>query len=456
MKNAVIFILLLTTVVVGYVAATSRLRLSLENLEGKTERVVRGDLRLPINATGEIRPARRVEIKAEASGEVIEIARRAGDRVKAGDLLIRLQPDDELRSVNRARQEVQIAEARLATARITLQQARSADIASAQAQVDQLVPGVELARFRKEKFEEIPDQRREEEMLQRSTSFASQLAQLQAAQASLEKAMLAVPRAEQEVKQAEATAESALASLGDAEKRLKKTDIVAPVDGVLADIRVQIGEVIQGGRTTLTGGTLLAVVLDVDRLIVRAEVDESDIGRVLAIAPAWAKPGREEGVAAPADLRDAARAMEKPPVITVESFRDQEFEGVIERIYPEPKSLNNVITYQVDVVVTSENRSILLPGMRADVRFTAEHVENVVLCPNEAIREGPEGGLGVYIPKPGAPTTERATQFVPCKLGLDDGNQVEIREGLAEGAIVYTKLPVKPERGKDRKKGRDG
>ena len=109
--------------------------------------------------------------------------------------------------------------------------------------------------------------------------------------------------------------------------------------------------------------------------------------------------------------------------------------------------------YLVDVVVTSENRSRLLSGMRAEVRFTSEHVENVLLCPNEAIREGPSGKLGVFVPKTGAQPSEHATEFVPCKFGLDNGNFSEVREGLNEGAIVYTKLPSKREETEKSRKG---
>lgn len=453
MKNFIIFLLVIATMVTGYVAATSRLRLSLEGLEGKTEHIHRGDLRLPINATGEVRPARRVEIKAEASGEVIELTRYAGDRVTAGDVLIRLNKDDEQRSVDRARQDVQIAEAQLTMIRLVLEQAQTADLAAAQAQVDQLRPNEEFSRYRYEKVEEVgPESFNEEERIQRKTAWENAKAQLDAAIATLEKARLAIPRAEQEVKKAEAAYESALATLGDAEKRLVKTDIVSPIGGIVADMRTQIGEVIQGGRTTLTGGTVLAVVLDVDELIVRAEVDESDIGRVLAIAPAWSRPGRANDTAVPPDWTAAAAIGDTPPRITVESFRDQEFTGVIKRIYPEPKSLSNVITYLVDVVITSPNQDVLLSGMRADVRFTAEHAEGVLLCPNEAIREGPDGRFGVYVPKPGADPNDRLTEFVPVKLGLDDGNHVEIREGLEEGMVVYTRMPVKHDR--DRKRGR--
>lgn len=455
MKNTIIAILLLTVVVVGYYAATT-LRLPMENIAGKTEKVIRSDLTLPINATGAVTPALRIEVKSEASGEVIEIARRAGDRVQSGDLLIRLQPDDEQRSVDRSTQDLQIAEARLDTSRINLEQARGADIASAQAQVDQLEPLVTLAKFRKEKLDRLPEeQKNDEEVVQRNTEVDRQIAQLDAAKAGLERAKLAIPRAEHELKQAEAAYEAAKANLGDAQKRLSKTTITSPIDGVIADVKVQIGEVIQGGKTTFTGGTVLAIVLDAERLLVRAEVDESDIGRVLALAPPWARPGHDESVKMPDKPSEAAKTMQHLPRITVESFRDEEFQGLIERIYPEPKSLQGVVTYLVDVVVTSENRGRLLSGMRAEVRFTSEHVENVLLCPNEAIREGPNGNLGVYVPKPGAAPNEYKTEFVPCKFGLDNGNFSEVREGLEEGAVVYTRLPAKrDDKDKAQKKGR--
>ncbi|MFQ5589906.1 MAG: efflux RND transporter periplasmic adaptor subunit [Phycisphaerae bacterium] len=446
MKNTIIFILLLTTVVAGYVAATGRLRLSLEGLTGKTAQIARGDLTLPINATGEVRPGCRVEIKAEASGEVIEIARHAGDRVNAGDVLVRLQQDDEQRSVNRAQLELKVAQARFEDARVVLKRTRTADLQAAQARVDQLSELVRLSKYRLDKLAALEQyQRNEEEMLQRETTHRSQLAELAGAEAALERARLAVPQAEQKVIQAEAAYETAQNNLGDAQKRLAKTVVTSPIDGIVADVFTQIGAVIQGGKTTLTGGTLLAVVLDMDRLIVRAEVDEADIGRVLAIAPPWAKPGHDNTSQLPENLAEAITSMEYLPTVTVESFRDEEFQGVIERIFPEPKSFSGVVTYLVDVVVTSENRARLLPGMRADVRFTSEHAENVILCPNEAIREGPDGGLGVYIPKKGSPPDERETQFIPCKFGLDNGNYSEVRAGLEEGMAVYTRLPARKE-----------
>ena len=452
MKNAFIVLLLIALLVVGYYAATT-LRLANPNIEGKTEKIRRGDLARAINATGEVKPALRVEIKSEASGEVIEIARRPGDRVKAGELLIRLQKDDEQRSVNRASQDLQSAKARLDTAKIHLELARGSELRSAQSQVDQLVPAVELTAFRLDKIKKLPpEQTNEEEILERTTTHQRQVAQLEAAQANLEKAKLAVPLAEHELTSAEATFEAAKSNLADAQKRLSKTDIVSPISGIVSKMNTQIGEVIQGGKTTLTGGTVLAAVLDDERVLVQAEVDEADIGRIRDISPEWAIPGRDAARQMPVDLNEAMSKVQHPPTISVESFRDEDFTGVIERIYPEPKSLTGVVTYLVDVVITSENKSKLLTGMRADVSFTSEYVKNALLCPNEAVREGPRGKLGVYIPKPDSLPGEHETQFVDVRFGLDNGNYSEVLEGLDEGTFVYIKLPAKPDKDKEKKK----
>lgn len=454
MKNALIAVLVLALVVVGYVAATSTLRLSLEGVEGKTVKLKRGNLTVPINATGEVLPNRRVVIKAEASGEVIEIARQPGDRVQTGDLLIRLQRDDEQRNVNRAELDLDVAKAQLEEARINLKQAKTAELESARSAVDQIKASLDLAKFRADRVREEPDLYHPEERLQRTSAYDELLARLDGAKAALQKANLAIPRLTQEVRRAEAMHEVYKNNLGDAQKRLAETDIIAPINGIVGQIRAQIGEVIQGGKTTITGGTELAVVLDMDKLLVRAEVDEADIGRVLAIAPQWARPGHAQDVTVPDDLVAAAAEREHLPVITVETFRDEEYTGIIERVYPEPKNLTGVVTYLVDVVIISENRESLLSGMRADVRFTSQYAEDVVLCPNEAIREGPGGKLGVYIPRPDTPPDEHETRFVACDFGLDDGNYSEVRRGLDQGAIVYTKLPAKQDRNGERRKRR--
>lgn len=454
MKNVLIAILLLTTLAGGYYWVTQQ-RLSLVDMEGRTEKVIRGNLVLPITANGEVRPARRVEIKAEASGEVINIPRKPGDRVRVGDLLIQLNRDDEERSVKRARQDLEIAEARVKTAEYALQKMKTADLLVAESQVAELAQIVEYAKFQLDKLESLGEANRNpEELLLRRTTYLRNREQWEQAKQRVEGIRLSIPQAEQEVRQARATRETAEYNLADAEKRLSKTEIVAPIDGIVGDIRTQIGEIIQSGKTTFTGGTVLAVLLDVDRYVVRADVDEADIGRVRAIAPEWARPGVDSSIRMPDDLRAAVATMPDPPEITIEACRGEKFVGVIERIYPEPKTLQGVTTYAVDVVVASDNRDKLLSGMRAEVRFTSERADNVVLVPNEAIREGPRGHLGVFIPKADTPSREKQYEFVECRFGLDNGNYSEVLAGLTEGQVVYTKLPAKKDDDKNRSRRR--
>jgi multidrug efflux pump subunit AcrA (membrane-fusion protein) len=296
--------------------------------------------------------------------------------------------------------------------------------------------------YRKHKVEELdPHQRNQDELIERDTTYRSLLAQRDAALASYAKAKLLIPRLKQTVLQMEATKRTAEANLADAKRRLGKTDIASPIDGILAVVRTHVGEIVQGGKTTFTGGSELAVILDVSKILVRAEVDESEIARVRAISPEWAQPGNEDVALTLEGLIAASREMEHLPRITVEAFRDEEFAGVIERIYPEPQVINNVTTFQIDVVVTSPNREQLLPRMRAEVEFTSEHVSDVLLCPNEAIREGPNGKLGVYVPPKQSTDPEADPVFQPCVFGLNNGMFSEVREGIAEGATVYSKLP---------------
>ncbi|MHC5108604.1 MAG: efflux RND transporter periplasmic adaptor subunit [Planctomycetota bacterium] len=445
MKNFVIIILVAAVMVTGLMAIQSRWRVPLSNLQGTQEKVIRGDLTLPINATGEVRPARRVELKSEASGEVIEIARKPGDKVSTGDLIIRLEKTEEQRNVDKSKLDVKSAKARLAEAQIRQQLAAGADLDNAKAALQMAKESAKLSKFRMEKLAKLKDnQTNDEEKLQRHVAYQRDLSNVSQAEAGLEKAEAAIPLAEQSVAQAEASLERVQTILKDAEERLEETDIVAPLSGIVGDIRVEIGDVIQGGKTNFTGGTVLGSVLDMGTLRVGAEVDESDIEAVRQLAPAWAIPGRDEADKLPDDIYSTASSMERLPVINVESFQNEDFTGVIELINPEPRTVSGVVTYLVEVLIVSDNRKLLLPGMRADVRFTSQHVEDVLLCPNEAIREGRNNELGVFVPKEGADPQNPEYDFVPCEFGISNGRYSELEcEALAEGAMVYTKLPVR-------------
>ncbi len=457
MKKVLLLLVLALVVFVMWKASSTKLDLGF--MQGKTEVVRRGDLSIPITGTGEIEPKSRSEIKPEASGEVVEITVEAGQMVNANELIIRLDPEDEQRNVTRSTNEVARAKAALDQAELRYEQSKTAALAKLDAQITSIAAQLVEARFKLNKTKDLykRDFADEDALIQLQSRFDQLRANSNGLQADRQQAEIQIELARRDVILAEKTLESAETSLGDAEERLRETEIRAPIDGMISELSAEVGEVVQGGRTTFTGGTKLAVVADISDMYVRTEVSDADIGAVLWLAPPEARPGGvtlaeelEAGeiplMVSTAGVGDKINAVGTPVKIMVDSFRDESFEGLIERIYPEPEKVQNIVTYLVDIKVTSPNRKklALVLGMQADVEFTAQAVENAILIPHDAIRRGPDGNLGVWVEKKveGSPTPQR--QFVKCRFGLDNGLHAELLEGegITEGTVVYTKLPV--------------
>jgi HlyD family secretion protein len=90
----------------------------------QTGEVVRQDLRITAEATGQLEPIRQVEVKSKASGEVLSILVDTGDEVEAGALLARVEPRDVENAFNQAQADLDVARARLDIARSQLERSR--------------------------------------------------------------------------------------------------------------------------------------------------------------------------------------------------------------------------------------------------------------------------------------------------------------------------------------------
>jgi RND family efflux transporter MFP subunit len=202
---------------------------------------------------------------------------------------------------------------------------------------------------------------------------------------------------EQAIQTARAQVLQAEAALRYAQTQLSYTQIVSPIDGVIASVSTQEGETIAAGLTAPT----FVTIIDLSRLQVDALVDETDIGRV--------KVGQ-------------------PAAFTVDSFPDEEFEGRVTAIYPKAIIDQNVVDY--DVVVTIANpRGLLRPDMTANVTIEVATKENVLAVPNKAIKRE-EGGRAVYVMQGGSVVRR------PVKTGWKDSDYTEILSGLKEGERV--------------------
>jgi HlyD family secretion protein len=203
------------------------------------------------------------------------------------------------------------------------------------------------------------------------------------------------------VAQAEAALKTAVTNLG-------YTRIVSPVDGVVVSRNVDVGQTVAASFQT---PTLFTIAQDLTKMQIDTNVDEADIGKV--------KLGQDVE-------------------FTVDAYPDTTFRGKVSQIRIAPISVQNVVTY--DVVVLVDNKELkLMPGMTANVSVIVAEARGALKIPNAALRFRPvvpgrqvlEKGSGVWIAQ------DRKAVRVPVKLGISDGSYTELVSGnLKEGEAV--------------------
>lgn len=185
--------------------------------------------------------------------------------------------------------------------------------------------------------------------------------------------------------------------------------IIAPSSGVIIARGVEAGETVVGGTSAFGGGTALFTIADLSTLIVKAAINEVDIGKV--------KRG---------DL----------VALTVDAFPGDTAHGVVRLVPPAARQQERVRVFDVEIEVTS-GQQFLRPGMTANVRISGPVRSGVARVPVEAVllQEGKPivykiGGSG---PQP-----------VTVTLGLSDLFYVEILPGsaLAAGDSIALEDPV--------------
>ncbi len=182
----------------------------------------------------------------------------------------------------------------------------------------------------------------------------------------------------------------------------KPIPIIAPIDGTV------IVSTMQPGQTVVQTD---AIIVLSNRLIVQAQVDETDIGRV----------------------KEAQKAN-----ISLDAYPDIHATASVEHIYHESKTVNNVTIYQVDVIPDSVPE-VFRSGMTANVRIIEESRDDVLTLPLEAVKQQ-KGESVVWLKKDKNSNPKKTI----VTTGLSDETNIEIVSGLAENDIVVVKTSAKP------------
>ena len=166
--------------------------------------------------------------------------------------------------------------------------------------------------------------------------------------------------AEANLENAQAIVEQKQAALEQAEVDLARTELRAPIDGVIIKRDVNPGQTV---AVSLEAKTLFQIANDLREMEVHGKIDEADIGRV--------KPGQKV-------------------TFMVDAYPSRSFDGQVTQVRIAPEVVQNVVTYTV--VITAPNpEQLLLPGMTASLRILIDESTDVLKVPNQALRFRPKG-----------------------------------------------------------------
>ncbi|MBF0101925.1 MAG: efflux RND transporter periplasmic adaptor subunit [Desulfobacterales bacterium] len=382
--------------------------------ENKGEEVVtikKGALRVIVEATGRVVPNQEVEIKCKASGEIKKLPVDVSDAVKKDDILLQVDPEEEKRYVRKSEVSLSISQARHQQSILGLKTAEQEFITERTRAMSGLKSAEAKYKESKAKFERVTELLKKrmtsvEELDIAQNAYTQSLVDLETARTRIEALKtieIQIDQKHQDIKIAEAQVETDKISLSDAEQRLKDTTVLSPIDGIVSEKNVQIGQIIASGINNVGGGTTVMKLADLSIIYILVSVDESDIGKI---------------------------AIGQEVKITVDAYSNIIFSGVVERIATKGLLNSNVITFEVKVHVKGANHQLLKPEMTANVEIVTLDKDNVLLVPLTALdRKRHESFITVR--KPGNVNEQRKVT-----IGTSDGAMVEILSGISEGEQV--------------------
>lgn len=262
----------------------------------------RGRPETAVRINGRIEAA-QVDLAAKVAGRVVEVTVREGDRVKAGDLLVRLDLGETAVAVDRDRAGAEASDARL---RDLEEGSRDSEIAAAEADVADRAAAVDLARRERERVASLVAQQvaSAQELDRAQTVVARAAASLDAARERLRLAREGFRR--RQTDQARAESARARAVLRQSEILAAEGEIRAPADGIVLHRLAEPGQLLGAGRPALT----LAFA---DRLYLRGFVPETAMGRVRPGMPATIEVDAFPGRSFPARVTEISPEAEFTP-----------------------------------------------------------------------------------------------------------------------------------------------
>ncbi len=361
-----------------------------------------------LNATGYIVAAHKIEVAAKVVGKVKWIGVDKGDKVKEGDVMVRLEDDEYQAQLEQAKGQLAMLQARLDEA---LHGSRPEEIAQALANLESAKADLENARVTLDRSRGlVKDGVASRQSLDDAQArYDSALAKVNSLQKTYELVKLG-PRQE-EIDALRGQLQQAKGMVAYAETNLANTVIRAPVTGTILERAVEKGEFVTTSFVGDRGAKGYVVSLaDLDDLEVELDISQNDFAKLHS---------GQHGI------------------VTTDAFPDRRYDGFIKEISPEANRQKATVQIKVKVLKPDE---YLRPEMNASVAFLSDEkpagagstaAKPVVIVPNSAVREG-----AVFVLLEGKAVRRS------IRTGATSGQGIRVEQGLIGGEDLIVNPPA--------------
>ncbi len=313
----------------------------------KTAKVETGDVQVRVSEVGSVEPQVKVDVKSVLSGKVVALMVREGDQVRKGQVIAQVEPDPS--------------------------QAR--DLAQVKNSVTETEIALNEARATNDRNEGLKQQGllSLQAALEMETRFKSARALHNAA-----------------VERYKIVQESGVPINLVSGSSTQRLNVSAPMDGVIIRRSVELGDTVTSGVSSFNAGTIIATVADVETMIIKAGINEVDIGKV--------RLGQEVK-------------------ITLDAYPKVRFGGRIGRIAPAARLDDKVKVFDVEVDVDRQGQE-LRTGMTANLDVVGDRVSGVLTAPVEALFKRDDKEV-VYVKKAEAPKVVESKGFFASVFAAD-------------------------------------
>src|SRR5580765_6099547 len=333
MKRALIGLLIVLAIGAG--AGAYYIRRSAPEIQVNTSPITRGDIVDTVGASGTLQAVTTVQVGSQVSGNISFLGADFNSIVKKGQVIARLDPS--------------LFDAQLQQARANLQQTR-ANLTKAQSDLERSKVMLTDAQQKYTRAKELA-----------AKSLLPQ-SDLDAAKIAVDSAQATLSSADATVNQSQAAVSQSQASVNQNQVNLDHTVIEAPIDGIVIQRSVDVGQTV---AASMQAPTLFVIAADLTKMQVNANIDEADVGRI--------RPGQHV-------------------TFHVDAYPTETFEGTVSQVRLQPVVVQNVTTYGTVIDVPNPQLK-LKPGMTANVKVEIAKRSDTLRVPNSALRFRPTAEL---------------------------------------------------------------